>query len=200
VDRRLATTLVVAVIAAAVAGCDPASVSPSASPSVSPSGSPEGSPAGTDGSAFSLTSPAFADGEPIPVDYTCDGAGISPPLAWSGVPEGTAAFALIEEDPDANGFVHWVVLNVPPDWTDIEEGASWPIGGDPIEGANGAGEVGYIGSCPPSGTHDYVFTLYALSEPAPVDVEPSRLTAASVRELISGILAGQAVLTGTYGR
>jgi Raf kinase inhibitor-like YbhB/YbcL family protein len=177
-------------VAAALAGCASESVSPTET----------ASPAGTDGAAFTLTSPAFGDGEPIPVDYTCDGEGISPPLAWSGVPDGTAAFALIEEDPDANGFVHWVALNIPANWTEIEEGASWPIGGDPIEGVNGAGELGYIGSCPPSGTHEYVFTLYALTEPAPVDVEPSRLTAASVRELISGILNGQAVLTATYGR
>jgi Raf kinase inhibitor-like YbhB/YbcL family protein len=177
-----------------VMGCAPsASVSPSEAASAAPS--PSGS-----ASEFSLTSPAFGDGEPIPVAYTCDGDDSSPPLEWSGVPEGTAAFALIEEDPDANGFVHWVVVNIPADWTEIEEGASWPLGGDPIEGVNGAGEVGYAGSCPPSGTHTYVFTLHALNEPAPIDVEPSRLTASSVRELISGILAGQAVLTGTYGR
>jgi Raf kinase inhibitor-like YbhB/YbcL family protein len=181
----------------ALVGCESASVDPSVSPGASASVAES---ADGNASGFVLTSPAFADGEPIPVEYTCDGEELSPPLAWSGAPEETAAYALIEEDPDANGFVHWVVVNIPPDWTEIEEGASWPIGGDPIEGANGSGEVGYAGSCPPNGTHTYVFTLYALTEPAPVDVEPSQLTAASVRELISGILAGQAVLTGTYAR
>jgi hypothetical protein len=177
-------------VAAALAGCASESVSPTET----------ASPAGTDGAAFTLTSPAFGDGEPIPVDYTCDGEGISPPLAWSGPPGRPAAYALIEEDPDAGGFDHWVLLNIPGEWSEIAEGASGTFPSDPIEGANDAGEVGYVGSCPPSGTHRYVFTLYALSEAVPADVEPSRLTADSLRELIEGLVLEEAVLTGTYGR
>ena len=70
---------------------------------------------------FTLTSPAFGHGEPIPRRYTCDGDDISPPLKWSGVPTGTTSLALIAEDPDAPDpaaprriWVHWMLYNLPP--------------------------------------------------------------------------------------
>jgi phosphatidylethanolamine-binding protein (PEBP) family uncharacterized protein len=60
-----------------------------------------------------LTSSSFGEGEPIPAQHTCDGADTSPPLAWSGVPDGTDSFALVVDDPDARGFVHWVLTAIP---------------------------------------------------------------------------------------
>ncbi len=69
-----------------------------------------------------------------------------------------------------------------------------------IEGAAGSSELGYIGPCPPSGEHRYVFTLYALSEALAVGAEPSQLTADAVRGLIEGFVIAEAELTGTYSR
>ena len=68
-----------------------------------------------------VTSPAFAEGQMIPADYTADGADISPPLEWSGVPEGTKSIALISDDPDApqGAWEHWVIYNMPPETTSI---------------------------------------------------------------------------------
>ena len=65
--------------------------------------------------AFTLTSSAFTEGAPIPAKHTCDGADVSPPLAWSGTPSGAAAFALIMDDPDAPAgtWVHWVLYDLP---------------------------------------------------------------------------------------
>jgi phosphatidylethanolamine-binding protein (PEBP) family uncharacterized protein len=68
---------------------------------------------------LALTSPAFADGEPIPSEYTCDDADRQLPLAWSGTPAGTVEFALIFDDPDAGGFVHWVVTGIPADTSEM---------------------------------------------------------------------------------
>jgi len=78
--------------------------------------------------AFNLSSPAFAEGGPIPKDYTCDGADQTLPVAWSGVPEGTAELALIMDDPDARGFVHWVVVGIPPTAMGIEGDGTLPAG------------------------------------------------------------------------
>jgi Raf kinase inhibitor-like YbhB/YbcL family protein len=71
-----------------------------------------------------LSSPAFADGSPIPAKYTCEGADISPPLVWSGIPDGARSLVLIVDDPDAPDprapkaiWVHWVVYSLPPDAT-----------------------------------------------------------------------------------
>src|SRR5438067_13879094 len=61
---------------------------------------------------FALTSPEFTEGQAIPRRYACDGDGVSPPLAWSGAPGDAAALALVMDDPDAGGFVHWVVLDM----------------------------------------------------------------------------------------
>ena len=73
--------------------------------------------------AFTLTSAAFKDGAAIPVKHTCDGADVSPPLAWSGAPEGTRSFALIADDPDAPAgtWVHWVLYNLPAAGSELPE-------------------------------------------------------------------------------
>lgn len=116
------------------------------------------------GGAMSLTSSAFADNEPMPVQYTCDGDNISPPLTIDGIPEGAASLALTVIDIDGPGgaFVHWTVWNIDPATTAVPENTV-PQGGG--EGATSRDEPGYFGPCPPSGTHRYVFTLYVLDAP-----------------------------------
>lgn len=108
-----------------------------------------------------LTSPSFADGEQIPSRHTIEGQNSSPPLQIAEVPEGTRSLALIVEDIDSpiGPFTHWLVWNIAPDTTRIEENAP------PAEaerGINGFGEVRYSGPCPPSGRHRYRFRLIAL--------------------------------------
>jgi Raf kinase inhibitor-like YbhB/YbcL family protein len=109
--------------------------------------------------ALALTSPAFAGGGRIPVRYTCDGAGLSPPLRWTAPPRGTRSFTLTVIDPDAPGgrFVHWVAAGIPPSSRGLPAGAHAPR-----EALNSAGSRGWTGPCPPSGTHRYVFTLRAV--------------------------------------
>lgn len=111
---------------------------------------------------ITVTSPAFAEGEVIPEKFTCDGDNVSPPLAWEGVPAEAEALALVVDDPDApNGtFTHWVVLDLATDVTGSDE-AGVPAGG--IQARNSADRSSYFGPCPPSGTHRYRFTVYALS-------------------------------------
>jgi Raf kinase inhibitor-like YbhB/YbcL family protein len=104
-------------------------------------------------STISVRSSAFQAGGAIPRKYSCSGAQVSPPLAWSGVPAGTQRLALVVDDPDAGGFVHWVLVGIDPATTGIAEGQVPP----------GAVVISpYKGPCPPSGTHHYQFTLYAV--------------------------------------
>jgi Raf kinase inhibitor-like YbhB/YbcL family protein len=116
---------------------------------------------------------AFGEGDRIPERYTCDGDNISPPLAWKGIPDDAEAVALVMDDPDApNGtFTHWVVLDIPRQATSVPE-ADVPPDGVQIKGS--AGKASYFGPCPPSGTHQYRFTVYALSAPAGLD-DPASL-------------------------
>lgn len=142
---------------------------------------------------LTLTSPAFADGAALPARHTCDGEDISPPLAWSGAPDGTVAYALIVDDPDARGFVHWSLAAIPADRTSLAEGQA----GDGIEGRNDFGRSGWGGPCPPSGSHRYVFELFALAEP--LDLE-SGFDADALRAAMEGRVIGSGRLTGTYRR
>jgi Raf kinase inhibitor-like YbhB/YbcL family protein len=139
----------VLLLLAAVAACS----------SSHPSNKPEPPPATAAGS-LPVTSTAFGQGAKIPARYTCEGAGTSPPLAWSGLPSGTATVALIVDDPDAPGgtYTHWVVWDIPAATTSIAEGAT-PAGAR--QGRNSAGHDAWDGPCPPSGTHHYRFTIYA---------------------------------------
>lgn len=190
---RPAGVLVAAVLVALVAGCG------ESQPPEGPTGNQADPASPPEGPAeLTLTSEAFDDGETIPTRYTCDGEEVSPPLEWSGVPDGASELVLLMTDPDAPSgeFVHWVVGGLDPASGGLEEGE---VPTDAVEGTNDFDEQGYGAPCPPSEdtAHRYVFRLYATDER--VDMEPG----ASVDEvrgtLEDGALAdGQ--LVGTYAR
>jgi Raf kinase inhibitor-like YbhB/YbcL family protein len=145
--------------------------------------------------AFTLTSSAFQEGEPIPRPFTCEGDDLAPPLAWSGAPQGTRGFALIMDDPDAprGTFTHWLLYDIPATMSELrEQGAGTAL-------RNDFGRAAYGGPCPPPGhgPHRYVFTLYAVDVPA-LDVR-GRQRAALERALQGHTLA-TARLTGRYQR
>jgi Raf kinase inhibitor-like YbhB/YbcL family protein len=153
-------------------------------------------PQETNMAGFTLTSSDFSEGSAIPVAQSCDGANLSPALAWQGAPTGTAAFTLLVDDPDANGFVHWVAFDMPGGSSGSLPGGVKPSG-PPAQGANGFGRNGYGGPCPPGGTHHYRFTLYALSAPLGLTGSPS---AAQVRSAMAPLILAQTTLTGSYTR
>jgi Raf kinase inhibitor-like YbhB/YbcL family protein len=123
---------------------------------------PEEGPAVTAPDVITVTSTAFQPTQPIPPRFSCDGANVSPPLAWSGVPPDAKAVALVVDDPDAprGTFTHWVLLDIPSETTSIAEDVVPP---GATQATNSAGKASYFGPCPPSGTHHYRFTIYALS-------------------------------------
>jgi Raf kinase inhibitor-like YbhB/YbcL family protein len=108
---------------------------------------------------LTVKSPAFQPNNQIPKKYSCDGEDKNPPLTIDGVPKESKSLALIVDDPDAphGTFDHWVVWDIPPSTTTIAEHS---IPG--TEGLNGARQKGFMGPCPPSGTHRYFFKVYAL--------------------------------------
>ncbi len=153
--------------------------------------------------AFSLTSPAFADGATIPVEHTCDGADVSPPLEWSGAPAGTRAFALIVDDPDAPAgtWVHWVLYNLPATTSQLPDTIAkveaLDLGGA-RQGRNDFRRPGWGGPCPPPGpAHRYFFKLYALD--ALLEPRPGALKK-DVAAAMQGHTLGVAQLVGTYAR
>jgi hypothetical protein len=109
-----------------------------------------------------VTSSAFEPDEPIPSKYTCDGYGVSPPLAWSKVPEATQSVAILVDDPDQaeTPFLHWLVTDLPPDLRELEEGGGLPHDANVAE--SDAGTASYFGPCPAAGRHHYRFHIYAL--------------------------------------
>lgn len=153
--------------------------------------------------ALTLTSPAFLDHHEIPVHYTCQGADVSPALAWSGAPAGTASFVLIVDDPDAPDpaapqrvWVHWLLYNLPASASELPEGvppAALPPG--TREGRNDWRRTGYGGPCPPIGRHRYFFKLYALDAPLPDLHQPDK---ASLLKTMQGRILAEAQWVGTY--
>ena len=109
---------------------------------------------------LTVTSTAFEDSGVIPEQYTCDGDGNVPPLAWTGDLSGAESVAVVVDDPDAPSgtFVHWIVLDLPAGTTSLDE--DLPTGA--VEAENSTGDAGWTPPCPPSGTHHYRFTVYAL--------------------------------------
>jgi Raf kinase inhibitor-like YbhB/YbcL family protein len=158
--------------------------------------------AGGTAMALTLSSSAFTTGGKIPAKYTCEGDDVSPPLSFSGAPQGTKSFALILDDPDAPDpsapkrvWVHWVVLNLPPEAKDLAENVSaagLPAG--TVQGINDFRHQKYDGPCPPIGRHRYFHKLYALDTTLPAKA----LSKADVESAIKGHVLAQAELIGTY--
>jgi len=151
---------------------------------------------------FELRSSAFAPSGTIPREHTCDGADLSPPLTWSGVPEGTSAFAIICDDPDAPGgtWVHWVVYDLPGGMTGLPEGVppAETVQEGGFQGINDFGRFGYGGPCPPPGRpHRYFFRLYALD--GKLGISSGARKKDVIRAMKNHIL-GQAELMGKYAR
>ena len=152
---------------------------------------------------FGLNSTAFTQGEPIPVQYSCDGDDISPPLSWGDPPAGTQSLALIMDDPDAPGgtWDHWILFNIPPDLRELQD--NLPIIGknqDPeaiFVGNNSWGRADYGGPCPPSGTHRYFFTLYALD--TTISLLPGA-TKGQLQDAMEGHILAETELMGTFSR
>jgi len=152
-----------------------------------------------------LSSPAFANGARLPDRFTADGEGVSPPLFWTGVPEGTSRLVLIVEDADAptpQPVVHAIVWGLPLDG-DLKEGEIAPdgeghAGGEDV-GRNSRFIEGWLPPDPPNGhgAHSYAFQIFALSEGEDPDENPGR--GAVLREMEGRVIAA-GLLTGTYSR
>ncbi len=151
--------------------------------------------------SITVSSTAFSANQPIPSIYSCRGKDTSPPLGWMGAPSATKSFALIVDDPDAPGgtYVHWVIYNIPataqglpgsvPGQANLVDGS--------LQGNNSSGGIGYMGPCPPSGTHHYHFKLYAL------DAALSLSSGATKDELLKamqGHILAQGELIGLFSK
>ena len=221
----IGTVLVVALFAAACSsddGGEPAAAAPAAA-SNQASGGEDAAPADS-GQAMSqqveasivFTSPVFNEKKRIPKKHTCteisaNVPNISPPLAWEGVPDGAVSLALVMDSLEIEGAerVHWVVWNMPPTLTGLEENVdpAEKLADGTAQGANGSGEVGYLGPCPPAivsgfgetpsktqtqggakkGIEKYFFKLYALD--TMLDLPPSTTKADLLSAIDGHILA-----------
>jgi Raf kinase inhibitor-like YbhB/YbcL family protein len=151
---------------------------------------------------FTLASSAFQPNAAIPKKHTCQGVDVSPPLEWSGAPEGTISFVLIADDPDAPDpadpkmvWVHWVLYDLPGAVTALKEGAGTELPGGTREGRNDWKATGWRGPCPPVGRHRYFFKVYALDA---MLGDLGKPTKGQVEAAMKGHVIGTAELIGTY--
>ncbi len=150
---------------------------------------------------FTITSPDFTDGGPLPLSaevngFGCHGQNIAPTLQWDNVPAGTESFAFETTDydaPIAGGFHHWIVYNIPADARTLTGSSPFTLG------TNSFGTLGYGGPCPPptGQLHHYIFTLYALTIS---HIAGNGLTYDQLIAAISGHVAGATVIVGTFVR
>lgn len=145
---------------------------------------------------FSLSSTAFVNNATIPLQYTCDGSDVSPPLSMTGIPTNTKSLALIVDDVDApvGIYTHWIIWNITPDNSkfSIGEKIGFP------QGVTSAGTSGYHGPCPPSGSiHRYYFKLYALDSLLNLDTSATKI---DLENSMNGHIISETALIGKYSR
>jgi Raf kinase inhibitor-like YbhB/YbcL family protein len=157
-----------------------------------------------------LRSASFDHEGDIPVEYTCDGANLSPPLEWGDSPPGTVSLALIVDDPDAGDspWVHWVIFNIPPSVTSLPEGvpggaANEVLPDGSIQGTNDFGvreiadfnQIGWDGPCPGPNPHRYLFRVFALDTMLDLG---SDATATDVAAALGTHVLAESTLAGFY--
>lgn len=152
--------------------------------------------------SLEIRTTAFDDGGTIPARFTCSAENLSPALSWTGAPEGTRAFALICDDPDAPAgtWVHWVAYDLPASAAGLPEGvrAAERMDGGGRQGRNDFGKLGYGGPCPPPGKpHRYFFKLYALSGELGL---PAGATKKQVEAAMKDLILAEARLMGRFSR
>ena len=149
--------------------------------------------------AMKITSSAFSDGALIPIKYTCDGDDISPPLVWSDIPENTASFVLINDDPDApvGTWDHWILFNLDGKTTELAENVDLSKLAGVQLGHNSWRRNDYGGPCPPYGTHRYFFKLYALDMKLDLPASSSKQ---DIEKAMTGHILAEAELLGRYKR
>ena len=152
--------------------------------------------------AITIRSAGFADGQPIPEKYTCDGKDVSPSLSWDNAPNGTKSFVLICDDPDAPAgtWVHWVMYDLSAATRELPEAipAKEEVLSGARQGTNDFKRIGYGGPCPPKGNaHRYYFKLYALD--SVLNLKPGA-TKGDVESAMKGHVVGEGKIMGTYKR
>jgi Raf kinase inhibitor-like YbhB/YbcL family protein len=170
-------------------------------------------PAAAFAATFQVSSPAFNDGDVLPLTFAFDGIGIdntqcggqaqSPPLIWTGAPDGTKSFAVVVFDPDGFnglGVAHWVMYGIPPTVSALPQGAGSVATLPYVNGMQGYGKPGFRGFCPPKGQslHHYVMTVYAL------DLAPDALAPGLTRDALLAAFKGHVLrassIVGRFGR
>lgn len=154
---------------------------------------------------LSLTATPFDDGGSIPARYTCEGGDVNPELTISGVPDAAETLALVVDDPDAgeSPFVHWTLWNVPASTETVPRSVAKqerpPFADGARQGTNNAGEIGYVGPCPPTEDepHTYRFRLSAVDTSLAL---AAGATPAELADALSGHVVDEVTLTGRYGR
>lgn len=158
--------------------------------------------ASAEGRTLQLSSSAYGNGGAIPTRYTCAGEGLSPPLAWSGAPEGTRSFTLVLYDRDATDasnprlpWVHWLLYDIPANIHGLAEGEAKNPPAGSRGGENSWKRSGYGSPCPPRGSHRYALVLYALDTVLP-DLHTPNIQA--LEAAMRGHVLARARLTGSY--
>jgi len=149
-----------------------------------------------------VTSPAFMAGGAIPARFTDDGEGLSPPIAWDGIPDNAAELLMIVEDADPplpSPLVHAIVHRLPPMAGALAEGELSGGHLDVATGRNSYLKTGWLAPDPPTGhgAHHYVFQLYALGAPSDLGAHPGR---SAVRDILEALAIARGRLIGTYAR
>lgn len=188
-----------AVVLFGLTGCGGAKVDLKDTPAPGSSGAAmAGTSAPAAPAGFTVTSAAFREDTQIPVEYSCNGGNVPPPLRWQHVPTDAEALALVVDDPDAprGRYVHWVVTGIPPSTTEIAEGA---LPDEATVSLNSGGKAEYLGPCPPDGTgvHHYRFQVYALSKP--LTLAPTTPASEST-VAIANLAVAVASTVGLFGR
>ncbi len=155
--------------------------------------------------AIAVTSLAFVDHGPLPVTYTADGAGRSPPLQWHGVPASATSLVLIVEDADSptpHPLVHAIVVGLASADGALAEGAMNTDADTPADarlGRNSYLQHGWLPPDPPPGhgPHRYAFQVFALADGATLPETPGR---DALMEALATSAIASGLLIGTYER